>query len=129
MGEGGEILWCEGRVIGRLRHSIISSRNRPRELGLTPSLVSTERLRCKIAVLLMSQLGHSRSIDTLAPRALADGRDAPGHRALPVHGDQRSERPRRCPLAALPRRHWARSAAAKRGGLPHHLTVEPGVPV
>jgi hypothetical protein len=24
MGEGGEILWCEGRVIGRLRHSIIS---------------------------------------------------------------------------------------------------------
>jgi hypothetical protein len=29
MGEGGEILWCEGRVIGRLRHSIISRSANP----------------------------------------------------------------------------------------------------
>src|SRR4029077_11331578 len=35
MGEGGEILWCEGRVIGRLRHSIISrSANPPPRLPL-----------------------------------------------------------------------------------------------
>ena len=63
------------------------------------------------------ELGTIRS--EIAELAIKYRLPSSGPRAWPSAG----------PLAALPRRHCARSAAAERGGLPHHLTVEPGVPV
>src|SRR5262245_29229508 len=51
MGEGGEILWCEGRVIRRLRHSIIS---------------------------ISESCARTRSICPLSVRALIDGPETGG---------------------------------------------------
>src|SRR6478736_1286839 len=43
-------------------------------------------------------------------RDLFDGRDTRGGRALPSHGNNGSQRPGRCPVETLWRRHCARPA-------------------
>src|SRR6266508_6308565 len=53
-----------------------------------------------------------------------DGNAARVHRALPSHGDDRSERPRRTPLELIPRRHHARSTPTERRGSPHHYALD-----
>src|ERR1700680_563981 len=76
-----------------------------------------------------AQMAAVRRAPSAEPGDLLDGRDARGHRAVPPHGPDGSERRDWSPVETFRRRHRARSPFSEGRGAPLHLALERAVPL